>query len=198
MADDIKKNKAKIKNVAKKELKNQAVKRKIKVEKGGQKKTKVDTAKENKIRKIGVKKPVVNDSKKNETKKRRFYDYSLIFTILFLLVLGLIMIYSASSYTADLKFKNSAYFVNKQLIFVVAGLILMIFVSIVPYQVWIKLSKLIYVVATALVGAVLVIGRDANGARRWINLFGIKFQPSEFVKVAIIIFLAYFNRTIFK
>jgi cell division protein ftsW len=192
MADDIKKNKAKIKNVAKKELKNQAVKRKIKVEKGGQKKTKVDTAKENKIRKIGVRKPVVNDSKKNETKKRRFYDYSLIFIILFLLVLGLIMIYSASSYTADLKFKNSAYFVNKQLIFVVAGLILMIFVSIVPYQVWIKLSKLIYVVATAIVGAVLVIGRDANGARRWINLFGIKFQPSEFVKVAIIIFSSYY------
>lgn len=192
MADDIKKNKAKIKNVAKKELKNQAVKRKIKVEKGGQKKTKVDTAKENKIRKIGVKKPVVNDSKKNETKKRRFYDYSLIFIILFLLVLGLIMIYSASSYTADLKFKNSAYFVNKQLIFVVAGLILMIFVSIVPYQVWIKLSKFIYVVSTALVGAVLVIGRDANGARRWINLFGIKFQPSEFVKVAIIIFSSYY------
>ena len=192
MADDIKKNKAKIKNVAKKELQNQAVKRKIKVEKGGQKKTKVDTAKENKIRKIGVKKPVVNDSKKNETKKRRFYDYSLIFIILFLLVMGLIMIYSASSYTADLKFKNSAYFVNKQLIFVVAGLILMIFVSIVPYQVWIKLSKLIYVVATVLVGAVLVIGRDANGARRWINLFGIKFQPSEFVKVAIIIFSSYY------
>lgn len=192
MADDIKKNKAKIKNVAKKELKNQAVKRKIKVEKGGQKKTKVDTAKENKIRKIGVKKPVVNDSKKNETKKRRFYDYSLIFIILFLLVMGLIMIYSASSYTADLKFKNSAYFVNKQLIFVVAGLILMIFVSIVPYQVWIKLSKIIYVVATGLVGAVLVIGRDANGARRWINLFGIKFQPSEFVKVAIIIFSSYY------
>ena len=192
MADDIKKNKAKIKNVAKKELKNQAVKRKIKVEKGGQKKTKVDTAKENKIRKIGVKKPVVNDSKKNETKKRRFYDYSLIFIILFLLVMGLIMIYSASSYTADLKFKNSAYFVNKQLIFVVAGLILMIFVSIVPYQVWIKLSKPIYVVATGLVGAVLVIGRDANGARRWINLFGIKFQPSEFVKVAIIIFTSYY------
>jgi len=192
MADDIKRNKAKIKNVAKKELKNQAVKRKIKVEKGGQKKTKVDTAKENKIRKIGVKKPVVNDSKKNETKKRRFYDYSLIFIILFLLVMGLIMIYSASSYTADLKFKSSAYFVNKQLIFVVAGLILMIFVSIVPYQVWIKLSKLIYVVATALVGAVLVIGRDANGARRWINLFGIKFQPSEFVKVAIIIFSSYY------
>ena len=192
MADDIKKNKAKIKNAAKKELKNQAVKRKIKVEKGGQKKTKVDTAKENKIRKIGVKKPVVNDSKKNETKKRRFYDYSLIFIILFLLVMGLIMIYSASSYTADLKFKNSAYFVNKQLIFVIAGLILMIFVSIVPYQVWIKLSKLIYVVATVLVGAVLVIGRDANGARRWINLFGIKFQPSEFVKVAIIIFSSYY------
>ena len=192
MADDIKKNKAKIKNVAKKELQNQAVKRKIKVEKGGQKKTKVDTAKENKIRKIGVKKPVVNDSKKNETKRRRFYDYSLIFIILFLLVLGLIMIYSASSYTADLKFKNSAYFVNKQLIFVIAGLILMIFVSIVPYQVWIKLSKLIYVVATVLVGAVLVIGRDANGARRWINLFGIKFQPSEFVKVAIIIFSSYY------
>lgn len=192
MADDIKKNKAKIKNVAKKELQNQAVKRKIKVEKGGQKKTKVDTAKENKIRKVGVKKPVVNDSKKNKIKKRRFYDYSLVFIILFLLMLGLIMIYSASSYTADLKFKNSAYFVNKQLVFVGGGLVLMIIVSLTPYQVWIKLSKPIYVVATGLVGAVLVIGRDANGARRWINLFGIKFQPSEFVKVAIIIFTSYY------
>lgn len=192
MADDIKKNKAKIKNVAKKELQNQAVKRKIKVEKGGQKKTKIDTAKENKIRKVGVKKPVVNDGKKNETKKRRFYDYSLVFIILFLLMLGLIMIYSASSYTADLKFKNSAYFVNKQLVFVGGGLVLMIIVSLTPYQFWIKLSKPIYVVATGLVGAVLVIGRDANGARRWINLFGIKFQPSEFVKVAIIIFTSYY------
>ena len=192
MADDIKKNKAKIKNVAKKELQNQAVKRKIKVEKGGQKKTKVDTAKENKIRKVGVKKPVVNDGKKNEIKKRRFYDYSLVFIILFLLMLGLIMIYSASSYTADLKFKNSAYFVNKQLVFVGGGLVLMIIVSLTPYQFWIKLSKPIYVVATGLVGAVLVIGRDANGARRWINLFGIKFQPSEFVKVAIIIFTSYY------
>lgn len=192
MADDIKKNKAKIKNVAKKELQNQAVKRKIKVEKGGQKKTKVDTAKENKIRKVGVKKPVVNDGKKNEIKKRRFYDYSLVFIILFLLMLGLIMIYSASSYTADLKFKNSAYFVNKQLVFVGGGLVLMIIVSLTPYQLWIKLSKPIYVVATGLVGAVLVIGRDANGARRWINLFGIKFQPSEFVKVAIIIFTSYY------
>ena len=192
MADDIKKNKAKIKNVAKKELQNQAVKRKIKVEKGGQKKIKVDTAKENKIRKVGVKKPVVNDGKKNETKKRRFYDYSLVFIILFLLMLGLIMIYSASSYTADLKFKNSAYFVNKQLVFVGGGLVLMIIVSLTPYQFWIKLSKPIYVVATGLVGAVLVIGRDANGARRWINLFGIKFQPSEFVKVAIIIFTSYY------
>ena len=192
MADDIKKNKAKIKNVAKKELQNQAVKRKIKVEKGGQKKTKVDTAKENKIRKVGVKKPVVNDGKKNEIKKRRFYDYSLVFIILFLLMLGLIMIYSASSYTADLKFKNSAYFVNKQLVFVGGGLVLMIIVSLTPYQLWIKLSKPVYVVATGLVGAVLVIGRDANGARRWINLFGIKFQPSEFVKVAIIIFTSYY------
>ena len=197
MADDIKKNKAKIKNVAKKELQNQAVKRKIKVEKGGQKKTKVDTAKENKIRKVGVKKPVVNDGKKNETKKneikkRRFYDYSLVFIILFLLMLGLIMIYSASSYTADLKFKNSAYFVNKQLVFVGGGLVLMIIVSLTPYQLWIKLSKPVYLVATGLVGAVLVIGRDANGARRWINLFGIKFQPSEFVKVAIIIFTSYY------
>ena len=197
MADDIKKNKAKIKNVAKKELQNQAVKRKIKVEKGGQKKTKIYTAKENKIRKVGVKKPVVNDGKKNETKKneikkRRFYDYSLVFIILFLLMLCFIMFYSSISYTADLKFKNSAYFVNKQLVFVGGGLVLMIIVSLTPYQVWIKLSKPVYVVATGLVGAVLVIGRDANGARRWINLFGIKFQPSEFVKVAIIIFTSYY------
>ena len=179
MADDIKTKKPQKTEQEKKELINKAKKKGIKVER-----PKPTKPKEEK-----------NKPKPKEEKKKtgRIYcDYTMLFMIIFLLVFGVIMIYSASSYTADLKFKNSAYFVNKQLVFVGGGLVLMIIVSLIPYKVWIKLSKPIYVVATGLVGAVLVIGRDANGARRWINIFGIKFQPSEFVKVAIIIFSSYY------
>ena len=197
MADDIKNKKATNKEAAKKELQKKAQKRNIKVEKNNNIKPKED---KRKIKKAGVKKSVKDDTKDKEKEKKKsvFYDYSFIFIVFVLIAFGLIMIYSASSYTAELKFKNSAYFVWRQMKLASAGFVLMIVISFTPYKVWtgkfikVRIPYFIHGVATALVGLVLIIGRDANGARRWINIAGVKFQPSELVKISIIILMAYY------
>jgi len=66
---------------------------------------------------------------KKKNKPRRFYDYSLLFTVIFLSVFGLVMIYSASSYAAQLKFNNAAYFMMRQAKIALAGFIIMIVIS---------------------------------------------------------------------
>lgn len=66
-------------------------------------------------------------AKKNRPK--RFYDYSLLFCIIFLSVFGLVMIYSASSYTAQLKYNNAGYFMMRQLKIAAGGLVLALFIS---------------------------------------------------------------------
>lgn len=210
MADDIKNKKATKKEQEKKTKEQDKKtpekkgfikslqKRKIKVEKNGKTKaeiTKTEADEENKdnIKKIKIEKMKADISKNDNKKKvKEYYDYSFIFAILFLLVFGLIMIFSASSYTAELKFKSSAFFVKKQLGYVVFGCMLMMVVSRIPYTLWIKLSKFIYAVTTFLALLVLIIGKDVNGAKRWLKIGPINFQPSETVKVAIIIFLAYY------
>ena len=66
-------------------------------------------------------------AKKNRPK--RFYDYSLLFCIIFLSVFGLVMIYSASSYSSQLKYNNSGYFMMRQLKIAAGGLVLALFIS---------------------------------------------------------------------
>ena len=132
------------------------------------------------------------EQKPKEKKFKSYYDYSLIFAILFLIIFGLIMIFSASSYVAELKFHDSAYFVKRQLAFSILGLILMIGLSMINYKLWIKFSLPIYVVSSFLSFIVLIIGRDVNGARRWLGTRTFSFQPSELLKIGIIVFLANF------
>ena len=66
-------------------------------------------------------------AKKN--KPKRFYDYSLLFCVIFLTAFGLVMIYSASSYTAQLKYHNAAYFMTRQLLIASAGLVVALVIS---------------------------------------------------------------------
>ena len=65
-----------------------------------------------------------------------FRDYTLIFVVLFLLALGLVMLYSTSSYEAALQFGDSAYYLKKQLFSTVIGLLVMLLVSVLPYRLW--------------------------------------------------------------
>jgi cell division protein FtsW len=134
------------------------------------------------------------------TKKKRkkeqtefFFDYSLLFIVLFLLGFGLVMIYSASSYEAQQDFGDASYYLKKQLLAVIIGLGLMIVVANIPYQIWQKFALLGYVLSVVLVPLVLTpLGVESHNARRWIKIPGTGFnmQPAEVAKLCMILFLA--------
>jgi cell division protein FtsW len=120
----------------------------------------------------------------------RYFDYTLVFLLIFLLAFGLVMLYSTSSYAANRDFGNAAYYVKRQTMAAALGLAAMIVISYIPYQFWMKVSGLAYVVALGLCVAVIFVGKEANGATRWLKIGPIQFQPSELAKVAVIIFFA--------
>ncbi|MBQ7679530.1 MAG: cell division protein FtsW [Butyrivibrio sp.] len=127
------------------------------------------------------------------SRKDNYMDYSLIFIVLFLLAFGLVMLYSTSAYEAGIQFGDSTYYFRHQLIPTLAGVIVMFVLSFLPYGWLQKIPWLAYGAALFLV--VLVkspLGWSANGANRWIRIFGISIQPAEVAKVAMIIFLASF------
>ncbi|SFR95721.1 FtsW/RodA/SpoVE family cell cycle protein [Anaeromicropila populeti] len=133
-------------------------------------------------------------------KINNYYDYSLLFLTIFLSCFGMVMIYSTSSYTAQVKFSDPTYFLKKQLVSVILGVIAMLAVSKIDYRILMKkagripfnLVTLAYLMAIILQTYVLFFGKEFNGAKRWISLgpFGT-FQPSEFTKVVAIIFVSY-------
>ena len=127
-------------------------------------------------------------AKKNRPK--RFYDYSLLFCIIFLSVFGLVMIYSASSYTAQLKYNNAGYFMMRQLKIGAGGLVLALIISKLDYHWYAKFSMFAYLLSYVLMIAVTLVGKKVNGKKRWLGIGSLSFQPTEFVKIALIIFLA--------
>ena len=127
-------------------------------------------------------------AKKNQPK--RFYDYSLLFCIIFLMVFGLVMIYSASSYTAQLKYNNAAYFMERQLKIAAGGLVLAIIISKMDYHWYAKFATFAYLLSYVLMIAVTLVGKEVNGKKRWLGVGSLSFQPTEFVKIALIVFLA--------
>ena len=127
-----------------------------------------------------------------EKKKKpiKYFDYSLLFLIIFLLCFGLVMLYSTSSYAGSNKFGDASYFVKKQLFATGLGIVGMYIVSKIPYRFWMKVSSMAYLAAIVLCTAVIFIGTEANGQARWLKIGPLSFQPSEFAKFAVIIFLA--------
>jgi len=120
-----------------------------------------------------------------------YFDYSLLFTVVFLLGFGLMMIYSSSSYKANLDYGDSAFFLKKQLTATLLGLAAMIVVSLIPYHFWEPFAVPAYVVSVILITLVLTpLGYSSHGARRWLNLLGFSLQPAEVAKLGMIIFLA--------
>lgn len=130
---------------------------------------------------------------RNQEKKQKpikYFDYSLLFLIIFLLCFGLVMLYSTSSYYGSTRFGDAAYYLKKQLFATSLGVVAMIVVSRIPYQFWMRLSSLAYLVALGLCTFVIFKGKTVKGQARWIDLGFISFQPSELAKLAVIIFLA--------
>lgn len=131
--------------------------------------------------------------RKKKEQSEYFFDYSLLFIVLFLLGFGLVMIYSASSYEAFQEFEDAAYYLKKQLIAIIIGLVLMIVVANIPYSFWERFALLAYLVSMALVPLVLTpLGVESHGARRWIRIpgVGLNLQPAEVAKLGMILFLA--------
>lgn len=126
-------------------------------------------------------------------KDEYFFDYSLLFVVLFLLGFGLVMVYSASSYDASTSKSfnyDAAYFLKKQAFSGVLGIVAMFVVAFIPYRFWERFAALGYLASAVLIVLVLTpLGIEANGARRWLNL-GISVQPAEIAKLAMILFLA--------
>ncbi|MBQ2238462.1 MAG: putative lipid II flippase FtsW [Lachnospiraceae bacterium] len=128
---------------------------------------------------------------KNFFVKGEYFDYVLLFVVLLLVGFGLVMVYSTSSYKAYLDFGDSGYYFKRQLLFSLVGLVAMVVVSKINYQKWKRFSGLIYLIMLVLQIAVLFLGLDSHGAKRWIQIGPISFQPSEFAKIGMILFMAH-------
>lgn len=128
---------------------------------------------------------------KQQSNNGIYFDYSLLFTVIFLLGFGLMMIYSSSSYKANLDYGDSAYFLKKQLVAALLGLVAMVLVSYIPYHFWEHLALPAYVISVILIALVMTpLGYSSHGARRWLKLLGFSLQPAEVAKLGMIIFLA--------
>lgn len=118
------------------------------------------------------------------------FDFILFVTVLILLAMGIIMVLSASSPQSLSEWGNSYYYVTRQTIFAVIGVIAMIIISKIDYKIYKKFYKIAYIGTIILLLSVKVLGRNAKGATRWIDLGFVSFQPSEIAKIALIIFFA--------
>ena len=132
--------------------------------------------------------------KKKKKKPHRFYDYSLLFTIVFLTVFGLIMIYSASSYKAQMDYGNPAYFMIRQGIIAAFSFAVMYLISRIDYHKYARFAMMGYILSyiTLLLTMFTPLGVASHGKKRWLRLgiSALQFQPTELVKVSLILLLA--------
>lgn len=119
-------------------------------------------------------------------------DFLLFITLVLLIGVGISMLYSASHYYAERAFKDPQYFFKRQILFVIIGCIAALIASRTPLNFfklatpYILLLSLVLTLLTFLPG----LGAPVLGARRWIFLFGLSFEPSELVKFALVLYLA--------
>ena len=123
--------------------------------------------------------------------KRCTYDDTLLVTVLVLLIAGLVLLTSISAYNGNVKFHDSFYYLKKQGFATGLGLVGMAVISRIDYHRWIPLAVPGYLLSILLGVAVLLFGEEYNGSKRWLSLGPVSFQPSEFAKVAVIVFLSW-------
>lgn len=129
---------------------------------------------------------------RKSNKNQSFFDYTLLFVVIFLIAFGLIMIYSTSSYEATGELGDSTYYLRHQFTATLAGVVVMVLTTLVDYHRWEKYAFVGMAVSIVLIFLVLTpMGVEVNGARRWIRVAGsLRFQPAEIVKIAVILFCA--------
>ena len=120
-------------------------------------------------------------------------DIPFLLLTLLLLTIGVVMVLSASfarAYYSESTNHTATYFFSRQLIFALGGVAAMLFMSRLPIGLYRSLARLIMLAAVVLLLLVLVGGKRVNGSRRWFELAGVTFQPSEIAKIAVILFEA--------
>ena len=117
-----------------------------------------------------------------QPKKKRGLDYGLLVVVLILVIIGLIILYSTSAYNGRVKFHDSFYYLKKQAFATTLGLAAMYAMANIDYHVWQRFAVLSYLIAIALSVAVLFVGDEYNGSKRWLSFGPFSFQPSEFAK----------------
>lgn len=119
-------------------------------------------------------------------------DLTLIVSVILLSAFGTLMVFSAGGAYAYARYGDSAYFVKKQIIWLLLGLFVMLVASKIPTRIYKKSTPYLYVITILLLILVLVVGLVGNGAKRWISIGPITIQPSEIAKISIILMLAYY------
>lgn len=124
--------------------------------------------------------------------KKRQWDYGLICIVFILVGIGLLILYSTSAYNGEVKFHDSFYYLKKQAFATALGIAGMFFTAKMDYHIFQKFAVWGYLAALGLSTAVLFIGDEYNGSKRWLSFGPFSFQPSEYAKLAVILFLASF------
>ena len=119
-------------------------------------------------------------------------DYILFFSVLGLLGMGIIMVYSSSAVSAQVNFDDTFYFLKRQLLWASLGLFALLVTLNIDYHAWRPLAKPVLFTTLLLLILVLVpgLGKVVNGARRWLGFGSLYIQPSEIAKLGMVIFYA--------
>jgi cell division protein FtsW len=124
------------------------------------------------------------------TDERGMLDLPFLLLTILLVIIGLVMMFSASYARAYAKTGNSAYYFTRQAIFAVMGIAAMLVLSRMNYQLWRMVSLPLLAASVVLLLLVALFGNEEGGARRWFTIAGINFQPSEIAKLAVILSFA--------
>ncbi|HEY4484855.1 MAG TPA: FtsW/RodA/SpoVE family cell cycle protein, partial [Nitrospiria bacterium] len=121
-------------------------------------------------------------------------ERALLIIPLLLVVTGLAMIYSASAILADRQFGDSLYFLKRQMVWALIGVIVMVGFSRVPYPFWQSASLPLVLFSVTLLVMVLIpgVGAEVNGSRRWLRLGPFTAQPSELARLVLVLYLAHY------
>lgn len=121
------------------------------------------------------------------------YDLQLLFAVLFLVGIGIVMVYSASSALALKKMGSDVHFLKKQAFFSLLGILALVICSHVPFRLYRSLTYPLLFLAIGLLAAVQVAGLGvvSGGSARWLRLGIVTFQPAEVARFALIVYMAY-------
>ena len=126
----------------------------------------------------------------SEQTEQKKCDRVLILVLAIIIVTGLVILYSTSAYNGEIKFQDTFYYLKKQVFATLLGIMGMWCIANIDYHIWKKWAVLGYLLSILLGVLVMLFGEEYNGSKRWLSFGPFSFQPSEFAKVAVILFLA--------